>query len=273
MVTKKTAKSVKKSTGKKPNSKTTTVKAVISTKKLSIFGASLTTKPITKALIAELIGTFLLTTAVIAGQGQPIIIMFAIVGIVLFFGTISGAHFNPAITFAAWVTKRISGLRTLGYVVTQFVGAGLAFALLNTYVNGAAPVSAEAQAYGQAAASLFHANLLTDGKEWFIFFSELIGASILGYAIATALRFKKDRVAAAFTVGFGIFVALLLAASAAAYLGGSAILNPAIALSLQVINWKEWWTIWPIAVYVLAPAIGAVLGFVLHDIVKNEDNQ
>jgi aquaporin Z len=276
MATKKAVTSVKKSTAKKPTSaakstaKTTTVKAVVSTKKVSLPSLTFNVNPIVKVLIAELVGTFLFASAVIAGQGQPIIILFALAGIMFLFASISGGHFNPAITFAAWLTKRITGLRALAYIVAQFVGAGLAFALLNAYVNAAAPAS---PALGQAAATLFHANAIPAGKEWFIFFSELIGTAVLGYTIATALRFKKDRVAAALTVGLGIFVALLLAASAAAYVGGSAIINPAIALSLQVVDWKSWWTLWPLAVYVLAPVLGAVIGFILHDITKTDDNE
>lgn len=278
MATKKAVTPVKKSTAKKPTSaakstakpKTTTVKAVVSTKKLSIPSLSFNVNPIVKVIGAELLGTFLFAAAVIAGQGQPIIILFALAGLVFLFGAISGAHFNPAITVGAWLTKRISGLRALGYIVAQFIGAGLAFALLNAYVSGAAPAS---PALGQQAATLFHANIIPVGKEWFIFFSELIGTAVLGFVIAKALSYKKNPVASALTVGLGIFVALLLAASAAAYIGGSAIINPAVALSLQVIDWKSWWTLWPIAVYVLAPVLGAVIGFIVYDILKVEDKE
>lgn len=275
MATKKAVTTAKKSTAKKPTStaktttKTTTVKAVVSTKKLGLPSLSFNVNPIVKVIGAELLGTFLFAAAVIAGQGQPIIILFALAGLVFLFGAISGAHFNPAITLAAWLTKRISGLRALGYIVAQFVGAGLAFALLNTYVNGAAPSTG---AYAQAV-TLFHANAIPAGKEWFIFFSELIGTAVLGFVIARALSFKKNPVASALTVGLGIFVALLLAASAAAYIGGSAIINPAVALSLQVVDWKSWWTLWPLAVYILAPVLGAVIGFIIHDILKVEDKE
>jgi aquaporin Z len=38
-------------------------------------------------------------------------------------GSISGGHFNPAITFAMWVRKRLSGDLVFGYVAAQLVGA------------------------------------------------------------------------------------------------------------------------------------------------------
>lgn len=272
MATKKAVTSVKKSTvpAKAAAAKTTRVQAVSSTKPSWSLRMPLNRAPFIGALVAEFIGTFLLAGAVIAGQGQPIIVLFAIAGIVLLVGTLSGAHINPAITIAAWATRKVTGLRALGYIVAQFLGAGLAFAVLTAFVNGAAPVAAQAQAYGQAAATLFQAVPIPAGKEWYVFFAELLGTTILGFALASALREKKDRVATAFTVGLGIFLALLIAASAASYVGvtSGAILNPAVALSLGALSFK----LWPLAIYVLAPVIGAVVGFILHDVVRVESD-
>jgi MIP family channel proteins len=47
-------------------------------------------------------------------------------------GSISGGHFNPAISLAAWVRKRVSGEMALGYVGAQLVGGLLAAVLLAT---------------------------------------------------------------------------------------------------------------------------------------------
>lgn len=248
--------------------KLSTVKAVSATKKSTLFSSPLKTAPFVGALVAEFIGTFLLAGAVIAGQGQPIIVMFAIAGVVLLVGTLSGSHLNPAITFGAWLTKKVSALRAVGYVVAQVLGAWFAYAVLNAFVHGAAPLSSAAQAYGQTAPTLFQAAVLPVGKEWYIFFAELLGAIILALVMATAFRYKKDRVASALTVGFGIFVALLLAASAAAYVGGTAIVNPALAVSLGAIKWS----VWPIAAYIVAPVVGASVGFILHDILRVESD-
>lgn len=263
MATKKAATSAKKSTVK-----TASVQAVSSNRPSWLSRLPLNRAPFVGALVAEFIGTFLLAGAVIAGQGQPIIVLFALAGIVLLVGAMSGAHLNPAVTIGAWATKRITGIRVLGYIVAQILGAALAYAVLQAFVNGAAPVSAEAQAYGQAAASLFQANVLPEGKEWYVFFAELLGVTVLGFAYANALREKRDHLAAAFTVGLGIFVALLLSASAAAYVGGSSIVNPAVALSLGALKWE----LWPIAVYVLAPVLGGVVGFILYEVVRVESD-
>ncbi len=265
MATNKAATSAKKSTVK-----VTSVQAVSSHKPTWLSRLPLNRAPFVGAVVAEFIGTFLLAGLVITLQGSPIIVMFGLAGLVLLVGAMSGAHLNPAITVGAWATRKITGRRTLGYVVAQVLGAGLAYATLQAFIGGAAPVSAQAQAYGQAAATLFQVHPLVAGKEWYIFFAELLGTTILGFAYASALRETKDRVATALTVGFGAFVALVIAATAASYVTGVnfAALNPAIALSVNALKWE----LWPVAVYVLAPVIGGVVGFALHDIVRVESD-
>jgi len=220
-----------------------------------------------RALAAEFIGTFLLAGVVIAGQGQPIFVLFAFAGIVLMLGAISGAHVNPAVTIGALVTRRIGWLRAIGYVIVQLLGAALAYVVLNAFIGGAAAVSSAAQAYGQAAPALFAATDIAKlaDKEWFLFFSELVGTTVLAFAVANALSETKDRVTAALTAGFGIFIALMIAVSAASYVGGTAVINPAVAIALHAYSWA---TIWPFAVYALAPAIGGVVGFVLYDLLR-----
>src|SRR5665213_2116430 len=105
MATKKAVPSVKKSTAKKPTStKTSTVKAVAAGGSMMTFVSPLKGMPFAIALIAEFIGTFLFAAAIIAGQGQPIIVLFALAGIVLLIGSLSGAYLNPALTIGGWIT-------------------------------------------------------------------------------------------------------------------------------------------------------------------------
>jgi aquaporin Z len=231
---------------------------------------SVRTATLWRALGAELVGTFLLAGVVIVGQGQPIFVLFAFAGVVITLGAISGAHVNPAITIGALVTRRIGWLRAVGYIIAQCLGAALAYIVLSSFINGANAASASA-AYGQAAPSLFAAADVTSaklvGKEWYVFFAELTGTAVLGLALANATRELKDRVAAAFTAGFGIFIALMIAVSAASYVGATAIINPAIAIALHAYSGTN---IWPFAIYALAPVIGGVLGFVVYDLLRGK---
>ena len=229
---------------------------------------SLRSAKLWRALAAEFIGTFLLAGVIIAGQGQPIFVLFALVGIVLLIGAISGAHVNPAITIGAWATRRIGWLRAVGYILVQFLGAAVAYLAFNAFIGGASAVSEQQQMYGQAAPTLFAAADIANlaGKEWYIFFSELLGASILGFAVASATR-TLDRLTGAFTIGLGIFVALMITVTVSGYVAGTAILNPAVALSLQAFDQN----LWSYAVYALAPVIGGVVGFIVHDLVRTKE--
>lgn len=267
MATKKTTSSNKKPATKV--TKVTTVKAVSSTKPTSrLFGLKMTRSPQLGAGIAEFVGTFLLAAAVIAGQGQPIIILFAIVGIVLAVGALSGAHINPAITLGAWVTRKITGLRAIVYIVAQMLGAALALVVLNGFLSAAPEVSSQAAAMGQTTPELFKAIAIPEASQWAVFFAELLGATIYGFAVAGAFR-QKERISTAFGIGLGLFVSLLIAGSATQVLGATSILNPAVAVALQAINFNS---MWPAAVYLFAASLGGVVGFVLNDLLSVESD-
>lgn len=278
MATKKAASSAKKSTVKKPKSakqttKVTTVKAVESRPAQKVTSVddrparfSFRRAPLIAALIAEFIGTFIFAATVVAGQGQPILVLFALVGIVLTVGALSGAYVNPALVIAGWLTKRLVGWRALGYIVAEILGAMLALVVLNAFVSAAPAPSNDLMAGG--AASLFKAAALPHNKEWFVFFAEVLGTTVLGFAVAGATRELKERTAAAFTVGLGVYLGLMIAGSAAAFIGASAILNPAVAVALQAINFSS---AWPLGVYAFGTTLGAVIGFVLYDLLRKVD--
>jgi len=97
------------------------------------------------ALIAEAIGTFLFFfigcgsvvlgdyLATNGGSGPGLLGVALAHGLALAtlasaLGAVSGAHFNPAVTLAAWILGKIAPARAVGYVVAQLVG-GLAAAL------------------------------------------------------------------------------------------------------------------------------------------------
>lgn len=275
MATKKVASTSKKSTAKKAaakkqaTTKVTTVKAVESrpaveapTTSKKSFRLNINRRPLIAALIAEFVGTFIFAATVVASQGQPILVMFALVGVVLGIGILSGAYVNPALTIAAWVTRRIGALRALGFIIAQVLGAMLALVVLNAYISGATPASDQLYA---GANELFKANAVPAGKEWLVLLAEVLGTTIFGFAVAAATREIKERTAAAFTVGLGLYLGLMIAGSAAAYIGASAILNPAVAVALQV----SFGNIWTIAIYALGTTLGAIIGFALYDLLRN----
>lgn len=277
MATKKAATTKKKAPAKKTTRASsavtkTTVKTVSAPAKKQTLGKHLETALMSgslwRAVGAEFIGTFLLATVIIAGQGQPIFVLFGLVGIVLLIGAISGGHVNPAITIGAWATRRIGWLRALGYIFAQFLGAAAAYFALSAFLSGAVQPSAEAQQFGQVGASLFAAgdvSQLEGNKQWYVFFAEILGTAILGFAIATALR-AKDTLSTAWSAGAGIFLALMVGITVTGYVSASSIINPAIALSLQAYIGGAW----AFLVYGLGAIVGGVLGFLIHDLIRGK---
>jgi aquaporin TIP len=88
-------------------------------------------------LVAEALGTFLF---VVIGAGSIVVGAFApeaapgLVGVALAhglglavlvsaLGAVSGAHFNPAVTFGLWLARRIDARVGIAYVAAQLLGA------------------------------------------------------------------------------------------------------------------------------------------------------
>ena len=288
MATKKTAAKSKKTTRKpasaasRTTTKVTTVKAaskqpkpaarapkVASARAARSEKFSFSRSPLLAASIAEFVGTFLLGAVVLTQQAAPLAVFFGVVAIVLGIGLVSGAHINPAITVGAWVTRRIGAARATAYIVAQVLGALLALVIVNAFVSSAADVSPEAAQLGQQSATLFSAVEIPEGKEWLLLSAEVIGAIIFGFIFAAVTR-ERSRVAHAFGIGGGLFLALLITSQFATIAGtAGTILNPAIAASLQALSWS----VWPLLIYVVTPVVGVVIGFALQDLIKNESQE
>jgi aquaporin Z len=270
MATKTAISSNKKSTNTKPQAKKTTTEtntdSIDAKTAYNSFCEKLRKMPLVGALIAEFIGTFLLVAAVFAVQGQPLYVAFALVGIVLLIGNVSGAHVNPAMTIGAWITRKIKGTYAIGYIIAQVLGAVVSWATLNAFLH-----SASAATSSTTAQTLYHAATITSGKEWSLFFAELLGTAILALGLAAAIRIKKANITAAFSYGLAILVALLVAGwvtSMSLTEANTALsfLNPAIAIAANGVSWN----MWPIAIYIIAPIIGAVIGFAIQDFLKTQ---
>jgi len=70
------------------------------------------------------------TTGIAVAHGLAILIG------VYAFGHISGGHFNPAVSFGFWVTRRIGLRKMLAYWIAQLLGASLAAAILSRVYQG-----------------------------------------------------------------------------------------------------------------------------------------
>lgn len=288
MATRKASSTAKKTVKKspstsKPKTTVTTVKAVEAKPAKSVAATTTTVKTAASpagekpsalqsislaALLAEFIGVFVLTAVYIVTKGEPLYLGFTLIAIVLLVGTLSGAHVNPIHTVGAWVTRKIGHLKAVSYLVAQLLGATAAIGLLTAFISGAPKeVSEQTAALGQQAPQLYTIAEIAKGKEWYVFFAELVGATIFSFAVATALREKRDRVAAAMTAGFGLFVAALVASVAASYVSANAVINPVIALAAGAVDWSKI-NLMAISAYMIAPLLGGVLGFAMSDALR-----
>lgn len=72
--------------------------------------------------ITEFIGTFFLVL-VIAFTGNPLAIGAVLTALVYMGGYISGAHYNPAVTFGLVVSKKLKFTIAIRYILAQFAGS------------------------------------------------------------------------------------------------------------------------------------------------------
>ncbi len=75
--------------------------------------------------LMEAIGTFFLVLA-IGLSGEPIAVGLVLASMIYIGAHISGAHFNPAVSFAFLITRRLSLKKFVGYTIGQTAGAFLA---------------------------------------------------------------------------------------------------------------------------------------------------
>jgi len=204
----------------------------------------------TAALVAEFLGTGVLTLLLLSVQRSTIGVPFfigaiaglALAAMVLAFWRVSGSHFNPAITIAMWTARRITAIRALGYVVAQVLGALGAYYLYVFFVkNNLQPLEGK-----------FSGNVMT---------AEAVGAGLLalGFAAAVYQRFTAGMAAAA--TGISYMLASVLSSGAPSSFG---LVNPALALSVVNPGFTFSVESWVLASYVLGPIIGAIVGLNLY---------
>ena len=73
--------------------------------------------------VVEFLGSFLFMSVILA-TGQPILIALALLLVILLGGSISGGHFNPAVSLMFWAKGALEATDLAAYMGVQFL-AGL----------------------------------------------------------------------------------------------------------------------------------------------------
>ena len=211
-----------------------------------------------RALVAEAIGTFAL---VFAGCGAIMVdakthalghigvaIAFGLVIMIMIYavGHVSGAHFNPAVTFAFSLTRHFPWQRAAAYWAAQLVGALAAAGVLRMSLGDLAHTGATLPSGSQGQSFLWEVVLT-----FFLMF--------VVRAVATDTRAVGE--AAAIAVGGTVGLDAMFGGPIS-----GASMNPARSVGPALVA-GDLDALW---LYILAPLLGAVAGAIAYQLVRAE---
>lgn len=213
-----------------------------------------------RRLFAELLGTFLLVLVSAGGAmvnarfGGHVISLAAqvvapgimVLAVILFMGTVSGAHLNPVVTIAFALRGDFPFRRVPLYLVAQFAGGLLAMLVLVALVGSQGTAGLTLPGQGIAAVvAMFWEAVLTMG--------------LVSVILGTASGAQQIGAMAAIAVGGYIALAGLIGAPVS-----GASMNPtrSLAPALVLQDWTAWWA------YLAGPAIGMVFALVFAFVLR-----
>ncbi|HTQ90646.1 MAG TPA: MIP/aquaporin family protein [Streptosporangiaceae bacterium] len=204
-----------------------------------------------RRLFSELLGTFFLVLVAVGGgmvsarfggnavpYGAKVVSpALMVMGIILFMGTVSGAHLNPAVSIAFAARGDFPWKRVPAYIVAQFLGAILATLLLWALIGkqGSAGLTLPGSGISTTTAML-----------WEIVLTTGLVSVILGTASGA------QQIGPIAALGVGGYIAL-------AGLWGSPVsgasMNPARSLGPALVkgDWTSWWA------YLVGPIVGGAI--------------
>jgi aquaporin Z len=216
---------------------------------------------------AEFVGTYLLILTVgcnvLGGNATWAALSIAAILMVSIYslGTVSGANFNPAVTFALFLTKAVDGTKMVAYMVTQVI-AGILAGVTYTFVYGASI---------DLGPSLIPEGVPGyDGKSRFSWMCvaavEILYTFMLCFVVlrvATSKSFPKQ------SEYFGLAIGFVIVAGgfAAGGVSGGAF-NPAVAIGLDVSSAGQGME-WCLG-YALFEFIGAGIAAFAHMLVEDD---
>src|SRR3989344_1260593 len=182
------------------------------------------------AYAAELLGTFLLALLVHLSLGSSFPVLTPVVAgltlglIVYMFGSVSGAHVNPAVTVGLAVIHKISWNDAAAYIVMQLTGGLLAMMVGNTLMGTQLDVIA--------------GNTLSIG------IAEALGAAILVLGVSSVVLGKAQKEASGLTIGTALTLGALTASSVS-----NGVVNPAVAVGIGSVS----------LAYIVGPLVGGAI--------------
>jgi aquaporin NIP len=211
-----------------------------------------------RSLCAEAIGTFALVfagagaivvdakTHALGHVGVAIVFGLVIMAMIYAVGHVSGAHFNPSVSFAFALTRHFPWRRAGAYWLAQVAGAVAAAALLRASLGDHAHVGATLPSGSQTQAFL-----------WELILTFFLMFVIMSVATDTRAVGEAAAIAIGGTVGLD------------AMFGGpitGASMNPARSIGPALVS-GDLHALW---LYIAAPLAGAALGALAYQFVRGE---
>lgn len=217
---------------------------------------------LTRKLVSEFVGTFILIFAATAGPivnekyngaesliGNAACAGLAVMIIILSTGHISGAHLNPSLTIAFAALRHFPWIQVPGYIAAQVAGSILASLALkgvfHPFMSGG--VTVPSVHVGQAFALEF-----------------LITFNLMFVVTAVATDTRAVGELAGIAVGATVLLNILIAGPSS---GGS--MNPVRTLGPAVAagNYRDLW------IYIVAPTLGALAGAGIYKLVQLHEHE
>lgn len=203
-----------------------------------------------RRLFAELLGTYFLVVVAVGagavdhlthgklGLGADVTApALMVTAIILFMGTVSGAHLNPAVTLAFALRRDFPWRRVPGYVVAQVIGAILASLTVRVLVGTSGTLGATQPGHGFSSLQAFFMEVLLTGGLVSVVLGAASGAQNIGPLAAIA--------AGSYITLAGLWAAPVSGAS----------MNPARSFGPSLLggDLQYYW------IYLLGPLVGSVI--------------
>jgi aquaporin Z len=173
-------------------------------------------------LIIECVGTFFLCLAAILAT-NPLTVAAVLCAMIYMGGNISGAHYNPAVSLAVFLRKKLTIKRLFGYMAVQFLAALLAAIVVGILHGHSAERSKDiVDALGESP-------MLGAGIGWF---GEVVGTFALAFVVLMVATSKR-------TAGnsyFGVAIALTVFGVGSIFSPLSLSLNPAVQVANDTVG-------------------------------------
>ncbi len=233
-----------------------------------------------KKYIAEFIGTCVLVTiacgvAVVTGAdviATSLAFGLVIVGMAYSIGNISGCHINPAVSFAMFISKKLSGKDFLFYVIAQVLGAIVGAVFVGLICGSFSDKGITYGAFGQNMAQGVLTSAYGSGGALAV---ALIVEIVLTFVFVTAIMGVTSRTENKAVTGIVIGLALTLVHLIGIKLTGTSV-NPARSIGpalMSLVNSTE--AIKQIWIFIIGPMAGGGLAALVYNFLdkKKGDKQ